>query len=97
MTSILVSVLTLIQIGSLKGTEMLSFSFVPITGLIESTICANFGHPAAVVGFLVGNLLLPCNRGKSLDRKFNEMTLNDRILVQMWPMVTVLSISQTYN
>lgn len=95
MTSILVSVLTLI--GSLKGTEMLSFSFVPITGLIESTVCANFGHPAAVVGFLMGNLPLPCNRGKSLDQKVYEMTLNDRILVQMWPMVTVLSISQTYK
>lgn len=97
MTSILVSVLTLIQIGSLKGTEMLSFSFVPITGLIESTVCANFGHPAAVVGFLMGNLPLPCNRGKSLDQKVYEITLNDRILVQMWPMVTVLSISQTYK
>lgn len=97
MTSILVSVLTLIQIGSLKGTEMLSFSFVPIIGLIESTVCANFGHPAALVGFLMGNLLLPCNRGKSLDQKVYEMTLNDRILVQMWPMVTVLSISQTYK
>lgn len=59
MTSILVSVLTLIQIGSLKGTEMFSFSFVTITALIESTVCASFGHPAAVVGFLVGNLPLP--------------------------------------
>lgn len=59
MTSILVSVLTLLQIGSLKGTEMFLFSFVTITGLVESTVCARFGHPAAVVGFLMGNLLLP--------------------------------------
>lgn len=59
MTSILVSVLTLIQIGSLKGNEMFSFSFVTMTGLIESTVCAIFGHPAAVVGFLMGNPLLP--------------------------------------
>lgn len=83
MTSILVSVLTLIQIGSLKGTEMFSFSFVPITGLIESTVCTNFGHPAAVVRFLMGSQLLPCNRKKSLERKFYETTLNDRLLVQM--------------
>lgn len=59
MTSILVLVLTLIQIGSLKGTEVFSFLFVTITGLIDSTVCANFGHLAAVVGFLMGNLLLP--------------------------------------
>lgn len=59
MTSILVSVLTLIQIGSLKGTEMFSFSFVTVTGLVESAVCASFRHPAAMVGFLMGNLLLP--------------------------------------